>query len=422
MRWRLSLLMLLQYAPAGGVIPFFTLRMEHDLAFTPMEMGWACATQAMAGLVGPVFVGQAADRWFPAEHCLSVLAGLAGVVLWFLATITQPLPFFLASLAFWLLMGPALTLGTSISFAHLSSGERDFGPVRMWGTIGWATTGLLLGVWFSDPTWLEPMAAWIRPGGPRHELADAFRLAGVLAFVLSLYALTLPHTPPQRHAKARLAPLAALHLLRSRSFAVYCACTLGMCATLPFPAQVTPLLLKHLGVPLRWLGPTLTIGQSMEVVSLALLPVLLLRLGVRGTMLLGLGAWLIAMSVLTIGGPLGLIIATMPLNGLCVCGYFVAGQVFVNSRAHGEIRASAQALLTFVNGMGLLIGNLLVGGVRELANEAFAPTFAVAAGIAGTLTVLFFVGFKEEGEGLQAVEEPSPGSPELVGRELSSGS
>src|SRR5947209_15639585 len=128
--------MFLQFAPQGAVLPVFSLHLE-ELGFTRLEIGWASATQALAALVAPLVAGQVADRWFPAQNCLVVCALLAGVVLWVLATLTSPLAVFGASLAFWLLMGPASTLGTALIFAHLPSPERNFGSVRLWGTLGW---------------------------------------------------------------------------------------------------------------------------------------------------------------------------------------------------------------------------------------------------------------------------------------------
>src|SRR5205085_6120117 len=117
-------------------------------------------------------------------------------------------------------------------------------------------------------------------------------------------------TPPQRQRGAWLAPLAALRQLRGRAMTTYWVCTFGACVTLPFTSQVTPLLLADRGVPHPWLGPTLTLSQSMEIVSLALLPVLLLRLGIRGTMLLGLLAWAGLLGALTLGEPLWLVIGS----------------------------------------------------------------------------------------------------------------
>jgi MFS family permease len=393
-RWRLSLLMFLQYAVPGAWIPLFSLRLK-ELHFEPLDLGWACATQALASLVAPLAAGQVADRWLPAQRCVAGCALLAGLLLWRLAGLTSPAAVFWTSLVYWLVMVPVITLGTAICFTHLAAPERDFGHVRMWGTIGWVVPGLLLGLWFAEPDWLAGVRSWLHPGGAAADLADTFRLAGLLALVLAGYALTLPHTPPQRRAGSWLAPLAALHLLRQRAFGVYAAVALGLCVTIPFSSQVTPLLLEAHGIPKRWLSPTLTIAQSMEIASLALLPVLLLRLGVRGTMVVGLGAWASALALLTVGRPTWLVVSSLGLNGLCICCYIVAGQVFVNGRARGDIRASAQGLLTFVNGLGLLFGHVLVGWVREQAAEAFAPTFAVGAAIAAALVAVFLVGFTE---------------------------
>jgi MFS family permease len=386
--------MFLQYAVPGALVPLFSLRLQ-ELGFTPLEIGWACATQALAALVSPLVAGQVADRWFPAERCLAACAFASATTLWVLAELTSPSTVFGTSLVFWLLMGPVLTLGISVSFAHLERPERDFGPVRMWGTVGWMVPGWLLGYWFSNPEWLIGGLALLRPARPSGELADAFRLAGLFGFVLGAYALTLSPTPPKRRAGAWLAPLAALSLLRGRAFAIYGLCQFGVCVTVPFSIQVTPLLLEALGVPRPWLGPTLTLAQSTEMVALWLLPVLLLRLGIRGTMLVGLLAWAGALGILTLGQPTWLVVASQGLNGLCICCYIVAGQVFVNSRAHGEVRASAQALLAFVNGLGMLAGNLLVGGVRRQVNGEFRPTFAVGAAIALGLVVIFALGFRE---------------------------
>jgi nucleoside transporter len=395
LRWRLSLLMFLQYAAPGACWPLFSRHLQ-QLQFGEMEIGSACATSALGAILAPLVAGQIADRWFPAQRCVACCAFLAAILLCLLAELTRPAAVFWTSLAFWMVTVPTLTLGTALSFTHLASPERDFGRVRLWGTIGWVVPGWLLGYWFSDPEWLAFLNEWFRPDSPQSEMSDLFRLAAVLEFLLAAYACTLPHTPPRRHAGSWLAPLGALHLLRRPSFAIYCATSLGLCVTIPFGSQVTPLLLAHLGISPAWLPPTLTISQSMEVATLALLPVLLLRLGLRGTMFLGLAAWTLTQAILTLGQPVWLVVAALGGTGVCVCCFQVAGQLFVNSRARGDIRASAQGLLTFVNGLGLLAGNLLAGWVRKQAGGEFPPTFAVGAAITCILAMFFLLAFNDE--------------------------
>ncbi|MBL8794775.1 MAG: MFS transporter [Planctomycetia bacterium] len=392
LRWRLSLLMFLQYAPAGAVLPMFTRHLK-ELQFTPVEIGLACATQSLAGLLATSFAGQLADRWVATERCLAVFSFAASVLLWLLADLTTFPAVFALSLVFWLLMVPVLTLGTSLCFHHLAAAGSGFGPVRMWGTVGWVAAVWLLSGWLDNPTALELLRVRLRPSDPDARLADMFRLAAALTFVLGLYSLTLPHTPPSRGGAHWLAPLAALKLLRRRSFAVYLAITLGIVATIPFSSQLTPLLLNREGVPDTWLARTLTIAQSTEIIVLAVLPWLMERLGDRTTMLVGLVGWTLGLGALTIGEPVLLVAGSLTMNGLCIGCYVVAGQVFINRQAPADIRASVQGLFAITTGLGNLIGNILVGKVHAWADEAFTPTFAVACATAAVLTCVFLVGF-----------------------------
>lgn len=389
MHQRLALLMFLQYAIPGAFVPWFSVWLEH-LQFSPMELAWGCATGAMGSLLAPLLAGQAADRWLAAERCIAGCAAVAGGLLWLLAGLRQPLAVFWTSLALWFFLVPVLTLGVSLTFRQLPHPERDFGRVRLWGTIGWILPGGFLSLWF----WRSGIA----------DLSDGLRLGGLLAWVLAAYALTLPHTPPLPSAAKTWtglgqmieAPMRALGLCRQRSFAVFCACSLGLYITIPFSSQMSPLLLQKLGLA-RWELPSvLTIAQWTEVVTLALLPMLLLRLQIRGTMLLGLIAWAGSLTIQGIGQPTGLVIGALALNGICISCYLVAGQLYVNRAAQADIRASAQGLLTFLNGAGLLGGHLLVGLVRRLGKEDFAFSFGVGAILAFTLVLVFTAGFRGE--------------------------
>ncbi len=336
----------------------------------------------------PLGVGRAPPR--RCARCSS------GIDLWVLAEQTEPTPIFVVTLVFWLLTGPIWLLGATIGFAHLKHAERQFGPVRLWGTVGWMTAAWLVGYWFDNPDWLCGLVGWLRPDQPHSEMADMFRVGGVLAFVLTAYSFTLPRTPPQPAHDGKPAPLAALQLLRGRAFFVYAVCLFGVCVTYPFGTQGTPLLLDQLGVSRAWMPRILTLAQVTEVICLGLLPMLLLRLGVRGTMLLGLAAWTAALAAQAVGRPVELIAGSLCFNGLCIAGVFVAGQVFVNGRVHDGLRASVQSLLTFISGLGLLLGNLLFGWLRIWASGELPQAFAVGAILMMILLTLFLFGFRPD--------------------------
>jgi MFS family permease len=405
---RLGALMFLQYAVLGAWVPLFSLILT-ELEFSPAEIAWASTTSALGSLLGPLPWGQIADRVLATERCISLCSFASGILLFVVSELRAPWAVFLVMLGFWFFMVPLISLGTALTFRHLAAPERQFGPVRMWGTIGWVTANLLLAGWFADPDFVCACMAYVRPLQPLSELADAFRLGGVFAFVLSVYAWTLPSTPPSpvrlevhaarsRWAATFEAPLLAMRLLRKRSVLVLCTCLMGLYITFPFSIQLTPLLLEHSGVTRAWLPATLTIAQSLEITSLALLPLIVLRLEEKGTLVLGIFAWALALTVLTLGEPLWLVIASLGLHGIFITCFLVAGQVYINRQAAKDIRASAQALLQFINGIGLFSGNLLVGAIRTLDVRSFAPAFGVAAVLASVLAVLFLVGFRTEAE------------------------
>ncbi len=378
--------MCLQYAVPGAIWPLYSLRLK-ELGFTPGETAACCATQAVAYVVAPLVAGHVADRWVAAERCLAVCAVLTGIDLWLLADLHTPAAVFAATLVFWMLIGPAIMLGTAISFSHLPHPEQQFGPIRMWGTVGWMGANWVLAGLLALPTWL---------GRPAGDLADAFRLGALLALALAAWTLRLPHTPPQKPAgSGPAAPLAALRLLRGLPFAVYGTCAVGVCVTLSFSHQCTPLLMQRLGMAVDEVAPTLTLAQVTEILTLGLLPMFLLRMGLRGTMLLGLGGWTAALCLLGRGQPLGLVIGSLVFNGLCISGFLVAGQMFVNRAAGNGLRASAQSLLTVINGLGMLGGHLLVGRLRDWSGDDLPRVFAVGAALTAALMVLFLAAFRD---------------------------
>jgi sugar phosphate permease len=117
-------------------------------------MSVACSTQAIAAVVAPLFAGQVADRWFPAERCVTVLTVVAAGLLWLLSTLTSPAAVIVATQAFWLVMVPSLTLGTALAFAHLGA-ARALRPNTALGHGRMGDAWLMLGLWFSNPEWLH---------------------------------------------------------------------------------------------------------------------------------------------------------------------------------------------------------------------------------------------------------------------------
>jgi MFS family permease len=389
---RLSALIFLAFAIMGAWVPTLSLYLN-NLGFSPEATAWVLSMNALGAMIAPLPWGQIADRWLATERCISVCGLTTSALLFGMAELTSPFAVIVMSLVIWFFLIPVLSLTGAYIFRQLQHPDREYGRIRLWGTVGWMAASWGLTLWFLVATW------WT---GKALDFADSLRLGGVASLVVGIYALTLPHAPPspaslagERSWLLRLvdAPMTALRLFADRSFFVYSACMFGLYITVPFTVQLNPLLLQSLGIEERLLPTYLTIAQTTEVAALAALPFLLARFGVKATMIAGAISWATGLMLLSIGEPIGLVIPTLATSGLFICCFVIAGQVYVNRQATHDIRASAQGILVFINGSGLFLGNLLVGWLRDWTGERYDVAYRIAAVLAAGLTLLFAVGF-----------------------------
>ena len=405
---RVSVLIFLAFAIMGAWVPVFSLHLQ-NLNFSPEATAWASAANAIGALIAPIFWGQVADRWLAMQRCISVCSLATGIGLWILGALGEPAWLvILVSIGMWFFLIPIIGLTTSFIFRQLSHPEREYGKIRVWGTVGWMAASWCLTLWFALTNRHVDGAL---PRG--NDFADSLRLGSLAAFALALYAWTLPHTPPGKSAHpsrpwyARLfdAPLSALHLFHNRSFGIYCICMFGFNITLPFTIQLNPLLLKKLGVDETRLPTYLTIAQSTEVIFLFLLPMLLIRFGTKTVMLVGGVSWTLGLALLSVGEPIWLVLSSLATHGVFICCFFISGQVFVNRQATHDIRASAQGVLLFISGSGLLLGHLLVGWIRDLTADRYDVAYLIASGMAAGLVGLFLAGFSAAPTPVNSLQE-----------------
>src|ERR1051326_1877605 len=134
---RLSVMMFLQYAIWGAWLPLFFAFLTEHRHFQPFQAGLLFSIGAIGALVAPFISGQIADRWFNTEKFLGISHLLGAVLMWQLAVVESWNGFVVFSLLYSLIYAPTLPLTNSIAFHHLPDRDRDFGKVRVWGTIGW---------------------------------------------------------------------------------------------------------------------------------------------------------------------------------------------------------------------------------------------------------------------------------------------
>ena len=117
-------------------------------------------------------------------------------------------------------------------------------------------------------------------------------------------------------------------------------------------------------------GSTMLIGQICETIFLPLLPLFLLRMGMKWVLALGMFCWGLRYLLFAYSGAEGfafaLAIAGVALHGFCFDFFFAAGFIHCDNEAPKDIRASAQALFGFLTyGVGMWLGSLLCGKLAD---------------------------------------------------------
>lgn len=405
MRARLALMMFLQYAIWGAWAPVLWPHLTGNLGMTQEQAGWVFSLLWIGCIAAPFTGGQVADRWMPTQLFLGAAHLLGGAALLVLSALdvrgSDALAPWLALMGLYsLCFAPTLALTNSLAFHHLRS-ERDFGRVRVFGTVGWIASGLVLSVW--------------RGSGLFPVSVDCVLLAGLASVAMGLYCFTLPRTPPARSGDP-LAFREAFVLLRDRNVLAFFAIAFVVTTELQFYYGPTAGFLEGaLGIDHARVPLTMAVAQVAEIVTMALLlPLALTRWGLRRTLALGVLAWPARYLVFALAplGPLEVarpaVVASLSLHGIGFSFFFVASQIFVDRSAPPDIRASAQSLLTMATmGFGNFLGTLFTARIMErfttgagaAATTDWTWVFLVPCALTVLCAVAFFVFFREPAPG-----------------------
>ncbi len=387
-RLKLSAMMFLQYFVWGAWYVTMGTWLGSTLHFSGEQIGLAAGTTALAAMISPFFVGMVADRFMATERILAALHVIGGIVLFFASTQTTFGGFYGVLLVYTLCYMPTLALSNSLSFRQMTDPGREFPPIRVLGTIGWIVAGIIIGTLGLEAT------------------ATPLRVAGCASILLGLFCFALPHTPPIEKASGTRATwsdimgLDALKLLGERSFAVFVLGSFLICIPLQFYYAFANLFLNELNVTNA--AGKMTLGQMSEIFFMLVMPWFFRRLGVKWMLLVGMLAWTARYAFFAYGNNAELVwmlYAGILLHGICYDFFFVTGQIYVDKKAPGDLRAAAQGFIAFVTlGVGMFIGSWASGRVvdafRAGSGHDWNRIWLVPAAGAAIVLVLFALFFR----------------------------
>lgn len=395
-RFKLILMMVLEFFIWGAWYPLIFGYLP-SLGFTPSEQSWILSTFPVAAIVGMFFSNQFADRNFAAERFLAASMLIAGGSMISLVWIRTFWPFFLAMLVHCLLYVPTISITNSIAFAQMKDPQKEFGVVRMGGTIGWVMAAwpmtFILVDWnkvHATPTtgFVNWLGTVLGSGltGPALQAGTkwTFVVAGVACLLLAAFSLTLPHTPPKRVTTGadKFAWLESLRLLSTSFILVLWIVTFidSTVHNLYFNWTGTFLSTETVaggvGIPGNWIMPVMSISQIAEIVTMAILGVTLKKLGWRTTMIMGIMGHAVRFAVFAfLPQYQAVVILINVVHGVAYAFFFATVYIFVDEFFPKDVRASAQGLFNLmILGLGPLVANVI-------GPKLMGETFKTASGV-----------------------------------------
>lgn len=388
MRSRLAAMMFLQYFVWGAWYVTLGTFLAGSLHFSGQQIGWAAGTTAIGALLSPFLVGLIADRFVATQKMLGILH-LLGAALLYVASYQQSFgTFYVAVLLYSICYMPTLALTNALAFRQMQDPQQQFGPIRVFGTIGWIVAGLIIGSLGVEATAL-PM-----------------RLAAAGSLLLALYSLTLPDTPPLARGSQfkveHIVPKEAIQIFRDRSMAIFAIASFLICIPLQFYYAFTNLFLNEIGV--QNAAGKMTGGQMSELFFLLLIPWFFRHLGVKYMLAIGMLAWVLRYVLFGFGDAdarMWMLWGGILLHGVCYDFFFVVGQIYIDREAPRALRAAIQGIITLITyGAGMLVGSWVSGRVVDAyaaeAGHNWNSIWMFSAAFSAIVLVVFLLAFSEK--------------------------
>ncbi len=382
MSLRLSFFWFLYMCGWGIFFPYYSLYLGRDLALSGSRVGIVMATIPLVGLVCQPFWGHLADRTGSRRRVLAVISAGTAVTCAGLA-LARDFPSALVGTALFAIFSTSvLPMATAVTLAAVSrTGIGRFGPIRMWGTLGFLTLVIVF------PHLLDALGDL----GSRPRLAWMYPLTGGFLLAAAAIALSLPDS---RALSLRSERGDTRRLLRHPPVIRLLALVFSAHLFLQGAINFFPLYVRSRGGDEAMVGRMWIFMLLLEIPLIGFSGSTLRRLGARGLLTMGLLAEGLRWTTCALTDDMTVITAVMLMHGVGVAGILIGAPLYLEQASPERLRSTGQAVIATVSfGAGAIVSNTVFGwlferyGAEVPYGAAGLGAFALALAVHGWLPI-----------------------------------
>jgi PPP family 3-phenylpropionic acid transporter len=368
LHYRLAGFYFVYFLMLGGFAPYFSLYLR-KLGFSAVQIGILLALMPLARVFAPTAWAWVADHQGSRRPLVRMTTATAAVACAGLLVAKSFGGLFAVLLMLNVFWCAALPLVEATTMGHLKGRLGDYGRIRVWGSIGFVISVVVLGqiLDLTGVAWLPAMLV-------------------VLFSLCALAAWTLPvdQAPPHHEEHAPVREV----LRRPEVVALFTACFVMALAHGPYNTFYSIHLVEN-GYSKAWIGWLWALSIVAEVFVFLLMPRLMRRFAIPSIITFSLGCAVVRFLII---GWVPQSIVLMALAQLMHAATFGAHHAAALAAIHhlfrGRTQVRGQALYTSLGfGAGGAVGGFASGWLWQHAGPAL--TFTAAAGAA--LLALFVV-------------------------------
>jgi PPP family 3-phenylpropionic acid transporter len=362
---------------AGVLVPYLSLWLAAQ-GFAAAEIALVLAMPQVARIFAPAAWGWIADRtgWQREIVVFSAFAVLIGFAAFFFVHSVASVTALMLLLS--VLASGSMPLVEAAALSATRARPGSYGPVRVWGSIGFILAVLSVG-------------AWLDHHGPETILPIVVVLAAIVC--VSAFGVPARATHHDAVAPARLSEL----LARGDVLAFFGAC---MCMSVAHGALYAflTLHLEAAGYSKVAIGALWTLGSAAEIGVFFFLPQLMRRYSLRALLIASFAC--AAVRFLVVGWAaelLALLVVAQLMHAATFGAFHAASLATVHRLFSGRLEARGQALYSSLTyGVGGAAGTLIAGWTWESLGAGWSFTVSSLAGLLGAVLVAWKLRFEEK--------------------------